>query len=95
MFILHMSNKKVQEKLCTEPTEPDQTLEFANAFEEGVKRQKANGSQALENAKQLVKSEPVYSIEKTNPRGLQLLQLWGGELHHGTCKFLHGHQSPL
>ena len=23
MFILHMSNKKVQEKLCMEPKEPD------------------------------------------------------------------------
>ena len=40
MFILHM-NKKVQEKLCTEAKEPGQALEFAIAFEEGVKRQKA------------------------------------------------------
>ena len=40
MFILHMNNKKVQEKLCTEPKEPEQALEFAIAFEEGVKRQK-------------------------------------------------------
>ena len=40
MFILHMSNKKVQEKLCTEPKEPDQALDFDIAYEEGVKRQK-------------------------------------------------------
>ena len=63
-----MNNKKVQEKLCTEPKEPDQALEFAIAFEERVKRQKAYGSQAPENAKPLVKSEPVYAIEKTKPR---------------------------
>ena len=67
-FILHMSNKKVQKKLCAEPKEQDQALEFAIAFEEGVKRQKAHGSHASENAKPLVKNEPVYAIEKINPR---------------------------
>ena len=39
MFILLMSNKKVQEKLCTEPKEPDQAMDSAIAYEEGVKRQ--------------------------------------------------------
>ena len=68
MFILHMNNKKVQEKLCTEPKEPDQALEFAIAFEEGVKRQKAYGTQAPEPTKSVVKSEPVYAVDKTNPR---------------------------
>ena len=51
MFILHVANKKVQEKLCTEPKEPDQALVFAIAFEEGVKRQKAYGTQAPETTK--------------------------------------------
>ena len=51
MFMLHMKNKKVQEKLCTEPKEPDQVLEFAIAFEEGVKPQKAYGAQAPESTK--------------------------------------------
>ena len=68
IFYLHMSNKKVREKLCTEPKEPDQALEFAIAFEDGVKRQKAYRSHAPENAKPLVKREPVCAIEKTNPR---------------------------
>ena len=68
MFILHMNNRKVQEKLCTEPKEPDQALEFAIAFEEGVKRQKAYGTQAPEPTKSVVKSEPVYAVDKTNPR---------------------------
>ena len=34
MFVLQMTNKKVQEKLCTEPQEPDRALEFAIASEE-------------------------------------------------------------
>ena len=62
MFILHMNNKKVQEKLCTE------SKEFAIAYEEGAKRQKAYGSQAPESTKTVVKSELVYAVEKTNPR---------------------------
>ena len=44
MFLFRMNNKKVQEKLCTEPKEPDQALEIAIAFEDGVKRQKAYGA---------------------------------------------------
>ena len=51
MFILHMNNKKVQEKLCTEPREPEQALEFAIAFEEGVKRQKSYILQTTETPK--------------------------------------------
>ena len=64
-----MNNKKVQEKLCTEPREPDQALEFAITFEEGVKRQKSYGLQTTENPKIAVETEPVYAIEKSsNPR---------------------------
>ena len=63
-----MNNKKVQEKLCTEPKEPDQALNFAIAFEEGVKRQKAYGTQLAETPKTTIKSEPVYAVEKSNPR---------------------------
>ena len=36
-----MINTKVQEKLCTELTEPVQALEFAIALEEGVKSQES------------------------------------------------------
>ena len=64
MFILHMYNKKVQEKLCTEPREPEQALEFAIAFEEGVKRQKSYTLQTTETPKNM-KSEPVYAVEKS------------------------------
>ena len=58
MFILHMISEKVQEKLCIEPKEPDQALEFAIAFQEGVKRQKAYGAQAPDSAKTVVKNVP-------------------------------------
>ena len=62
-----MSIKKVQEKLCTEPKEPDQALDFAIAFE-GKKRQNAYGTQLAETPKTTIKSEPVYAVEKSNPR---------------------------
>ena len=69
MFILHMSNKKVHKKLCTEPKEPDQALEFAIAFEEGIKMRKDYGIQvSAKPAKASVKSEHVFAVEKTNPR---------------------------
>ena len=68
MFIIHMSNEKVQEKLCTEPKEHDQALDFAIAFKEGVKRQKAYGTQLAEPPKTTIKSEPVNAVEKSNPR---------------------------
>ena len=64
MFTLHMNNKKKQEKLCTEPREPEQALEFATAFEEGMKRQKSYTLQTTETPKN-VKPEPVYAIEKS------------------------------
>ena len=58
----------MQEKVCTEPKEPDQELEFIIVFEKGVKRQKAYGSQATDSVKTVVKSELVYAVERTNPK---------------------------
>ena len=55
----------MQEKLRIEPRETDQALEFAIAFEEGVKRQKSYGLQTTENPKIAVKTEPVYATEKS------------------------------
>ena len=44
IFILNMSNKQVQEKLCTEPKDnPLDALQCAIAFEDGLKRQKTYG----------------------------------------------------
>ena len=67
MFISHISNKKAR-KFCNEPKEPDQELDFAIAFDEGVKRQKTYGLRAPETVKSSMKSEPVYAVEKTKAR---------------------------
>ena len=60
MFVLNMSNKQVQERLCTEPREnPRDALQFAIAFEEGIRRQKTIG-QPCTSVK--VKEEPVFMV---------------------------------
>ena len=44
MVVLNMSNKQVQEKRCTEPKDnPADALQFAIAFEDGLKRQRTMG----------------------------------------------------
>ena len=68
MFILHMTNKKVQEKLGTEPKEPEQALKIATVFEEGIKRQKSYGTQITDTSKTSVKSQPIFALERTKQR---------------------------
>ena len=63
-----MANRKVQKKLYTEHKEPDKVLEIAIALEEGMRRQKVNGSQAPESVKTTIKSKPSFAVEKTKPR---------------------------
>ena len=49
IFVLNMNNKHVQEQLCTEPKEtPAEALQFAIAFEDGLKTQKSNGYNSQE-----------------------------------------------
>ena len=60
MFVLNMSNKQVQERLCTEPKEdPTAALQFAIAFEEGIRRQKTIGQPCTSGK---VKEEPVFMV---------------------------------
>ena len=60
IFVLNMANKQVQEKLCTEPKDnPADALQFAIAFEDGLKRQRTYG---YINQEPKVKMEPVCSI---------------------------------
>ena len=55
-----MANKQVQEKLCTEPKEtPAEALQFAIAFEDGLKRQRTYGYIGNETK---IKEEPVCTI---------------------------------
>ena len=57
IFVLNMGNKKVQENLCTEPkNNPAEALQFAIAFEDGLKRQRTYGFIIQE---QKIKEEPV------------------------------------
>ena len=57
VFILNMNHKKVQEKLCVEPfNEPQEVLQYAISYEEGVKRQKSMGLGAAESSEVAVKS---------------------------------------
>ena len=61
MLILHMTNKKIQKKLCTEPKEPEQALEFSIAFEEGIKRQESYGTQTTDSSKTSVRPPCICS----------------------------------
>ena len=67
VFILNMNNKKVQERLCVEPfANPQDALQYAISYEEGMKRQKSMGTSVVDQYK--VKSEPVFSVDKHNRR---------------------------
>ena len=69
VFILNMNNKKVQEKLCVEPfNDPQDGLQYAISYEEGVKRQKTMGIEVAESSKVAIKSEPVCEVERVNKR---------------------------
>ena len=60
IFVLNMANKQVQEKLCTEPKDnPADALQFAIAFEDGLKRQRTYG---YINQETKIKEEPVCSV---------------------------------
>ena len=67
VFILNMNNKKIQEKLCVEPfNDPQNSLQYAISYEEGVKRQKTMGIGVAECSKVAIKSEPVCAAERVN-----------------------------
>ena len=60
IFVLNMKNKQVQEKSCTEPKEyPADALQFAIAFEDGLKRQKSYG---YINQRPKIKEEPICAV---------------------------------
>ena len=58
-----MNNKKVQENLCVEPfNDPQDALQYAISYEEGVNRQKPMGIGVAESSKVAIKSEPVCAV---------------------------------
>ena len=64
VFILNMTNKTVQERLCTEPKEPQEALRFAVSFEEGIKRQQRYGLGLIDKQNRNIKEEPVYIVQE-------------------------------
>ena len=73
-FIQNMHKKTVQELLCTDPkNQPQEALQFANAFEEGIAQQQNFTGGGT------IKKETVYAIDgrgrNTNTRcGLKFNQ---------------------
>ena len=66
IFVLNMINNQVQEKLCTEPKKnPAEALQFAIAFEDGLKRQKSCGYVSQEVK---VEEEPTCAVSSSNTR---------------------------
>ena len=61
-----MTNKKVQEKLCTEPKEPEQAMEFAIGFRGRDKKAEKLRNTNYQFFKTSVKSEPVFAVKITN-----------------------------
>ena len=65
IFVLNMAYKQVQEKLCTEPKDhPAEALQFALAFEGGLKRQRTYENI---NQEQKIKEKPVCSVSGIKP----------------------------
>ena len=59
IFIANMTNIEVQTRLTTEPkTTPNEVLEFAKAYEQGLIRQKTYESPTA------IKDEPVYNVDR-------------------------------
>ena len=66
IFVLNMNNKQVQEKLCTEPKEnPAEAVQFAIAFEDGLKRQNSYGYISQEPK---IKEEPICAVSTSQQR---------------------------
>ena len=71
VFTLNMNKKKVQEKFCVGPfNDPQEALQYAISYDEGVKRQKTTeGIGVAESSKvPTIKSEPVCATERVNKR---------------------------
>ena len=62
IFVMNMNNMQVQEKICTEPKV---ALQFAIAFEDGLKRQKSDG---YINQEPKVKEQPICTVSSSNQR---------------------------
>ena len=89
IFVSNMANKQVQAKLCTEPKDkPAEALQFAIAFEDGLKRQRTYGNV---NQEQKIKEEPVCSVIGINPNNREC---WRCEAANFTLDHLNRCKAP-
>ena len=82
IFVLNMTNKKVQEKLCTEPKDnPTEALQFAIAFEDGLRRQKTSKYNSQE---QKIREELVSAVSGSKQNDRECWRCGAGNftLHH-------------
>ena len=88
VFVLNMANKQVHEKLCTEPKEtPAEALQFAIAFEDGLKRQRTYGYIGNETK---IKEEPVCTISGNRQNTKECWRCGAGNFTMDHLKFCKG-----
>ena len=65
VFIVHMINKKVQERLCVELfTNPLYALQYAISYEGGIERQRSISTSVVDQPKAIT-SEPVFAVKNS------------------------------
>ena len=75
VFILNMNNKKVQEKVCVELfIDPQETMQYAIFYEEGIKRQKSMGIGVAESSKVAIKGVQVCAVERVNKKNASAVE---------------------
>ena len=88
IFVLNMSNIVVQEKLCTEPKDtPVEALQFAIAFEDGLKRQKTYGYIGQEPK---IKEEPICAVSGSSFNTRECWRCGAGNFTMEHLKFCKG-----
>ena len=87
IFVLNKANKQVQEKLCTEPKDnPNEALQFAIAFEDGLRRQKTYGYIAQDHK---IREEPICTVSESKQNDRECWRCGAGNFtmeHLKVCK---------
>ena len=88
IFVLNVSNKLFQEKLCTEPKDtPAEALQFAIAFEDGLKRPKTYGYIGQEPK---IKNGPVCAVSGSSFNTRECWRCGAGNFTMEHLKFCKG-----
>ena len=88
IFVLNMSIKLVQEKLCAEPKDtPAEALQFAIAFDDGLKRQMTYGHIGQEPK---IKDEPICAVSGSSFNTRERWRYGAGNFTMEHLKFCNG-----